>query len=122
MKTLLTVTAAIEGGTGLLLIFFPSMLTGILLGESLETPVAITIARIAGVAILAIAAICWLNRNDVHGSGTMGLVKGLIIYNAGASAILIWAGTVMGLSCTGLWCVVIIHLIMCIWCVRRLFA
>jgi len=35
MKTVLTVTAAIEAATGLLLIFFPTILTGILPGASL---------------------------------------------------------------------------------------
>jgi hypothetical protein len=116
MKTLLTVTAAIEVMTGLVLIAFPSMLVMILLGSSLDGPAALTIARIAGVAILTLGSACWLSRNDSQGKNARRLVTALAIYNIGTIIVLIYAGLGLGLSCFGLWGVVMIHAVMGVWC------
>jgi hypothetical protein len=120
MKNLLTVTAVIEGGTGLTMITFPSTLSRILLGSSLDTPVALTIARITGVAIFALGVACWLNRNNMQRQTVMGLVAALMFYNAGNSAVLIYSGLVLGLSCISLWGVVIVHTCMFAWCILSL--
>jgi len=53
MKNLLTLTAVLEAGTGLGLVAFPSLVATLLLGSSLDDPVALTVARVAGVALLA---------------------------------------------------------------------
>jgi hypothetical protein len=120
MKNLLTVTAVIETGTGLALIAFPSVLARILLGSALNAPVALTIARIAGVAIFALAVGCWLSRNDSQSGAARSLVTALLIYNLGVSVILVYAGLGSGLSCLGLWTVVIAHTFLCAWCVVKL--
>ena len=60
MRNLLVVTAALEGTTGLALVALPSQLAALLLGSSLDAPAAMTLARIAGVALLALAVTCWL--------------------------------------------------------------
>jgi len=120
MKNLLSVTAAIETGTGILLITFPSVLAKILLGSPLDGPVAITIARIAGLAILALGLVCWLGGYDTQSRAARGLVAILVIYNAVTSIILTYAGLGLGLSCIGLWSVVIIHTFMGVWCILRL--
>jgi hypothetical protein len=120
MKTLFTVTAAIESGTGLIMITSPSVLAGILLGSSLDGPVALTIARIAGVAIFALGAASWLNRNYEQRKTARGLVAALMIFNIGTSAVLMFAGLRLGLSCLGLWSVVMAHTFLAVWCILRL--
>ena len=120
MKNLLTVTAVIEMMTGLVLIAFPSMLVKILLGSSPDGPAALTIARIAGVAIFALGTACWPGRNDSQGKAARGLVTALLIYNFGVSVILIYAGLGLGLSCIGLWGIVMIHAAMGTWCIVKL--
>jgi hypothetical protein len=120
MKTLFTVTAAIEAGTGLIMITFPSVLARILLGSSLLGPVALTIARIAGVAIFALGAASWLYRNDDQRKTARGLIAALMIFNVGTSAVLIFAGLRLGLSCLGLWSVVMVHTFLAVWCILRL--
>jgi hypothetical protein len=120
MKNLLTLTAVIEAGTGVLLLTFPSILSGILLGSSLDAPAALTIARIAGAAIFALGVACWLNRNDVQSKAARGLVAALLIYNAGISVVLIHAGLRSGLSGIGLWSVVTVHISMSVWCIVNL--
>jgi hypothetical protein len=45
MKSLLTVSSVIEVVTGSLLVAFPSLVTALLLGSSLDAPMALTVAR-----------------------------------------------------------------------------
>ena len=59
MKNLLTVTAVLEAAVGLLFVVIPSRVTTFLLGAPLDTPVALTVARVTGVALLALGVACW---------------------------------------------------------------
>jgi hypothetical protein len=52
MKSILTITALIEGVTGLALATMPSFVVSILLGTSLTDISAILIGRLAGVALI----------------------------------------------------------------------
>ena len=58
MKNLLTVTAVLEAAIGLLFVMIPSRVTTFLLGAPLDTPVALTVARVTGVALLALGVAC----------------------------------------------------------------
>jgi hypothetical protein len=64
MKNLLTATAAMEGVAGMALAAWPPMPAALLLGTSLDTPAALTVARLAGAALLALGVACWLARDD----------------------------------------------------------
>jgi hypothetical protein len=64
MKSLLTVTALIEGLTGLALAIIPSLFVTILLGTSITDISAILIARLAGAALITIAISCGLSRSN----------------------------------------------------------
>jgi hypothetical protein len=59
MKKLLTITAIIEMGTGIFLVFLPSVLTSLLMGVSIDSPVGLTVASVAGIAVIALACGCW---------------------------------------------------------------
>ena len=74
MRRLLVVTALLEGATGLALVALPSRLVALLLGSSLDAPAAVTVARVAGVALIALALTCWLARADAQGGAARGLV------------------------------------------------
>ena len=54
MKVLLIATAAIEAATGVALVVWPSELIAVLLGSSLGAPAGLTVARVAGVALLSL--------------------------------------------------------------------
>ena len=103
MKTLLATTAVLEFGTGLVLVAVPSALTTLLLGAQLDTPVGLTVARVGGVALLAIGTACWLARLDGQSRVARGLAGAMVIYNAGAVAIFVYAGLALRLSGNGLW-------------------
>ena len=120
MKKLLITTALIELTTGLLLIPFPSVMATILFGSPIDSPVALIIARVAGVALISMGIACWLARDEKQGKAVKGLVTAMTVYNIGVIVILIYAGIILGLSGIGLWPVVVVHLAMAFWCILGL--
>ncbi len=122
MKNFLAATAVLEFGTGLVLVAIPSALARLLLGAQLDTPVGLTVARLCGVALLAIGAACWLARLEGQSRVAGGLAGAMVIYNAGAVAIFVYAGLAIRLSGIGLWPVVVAHAAMAIWCITILLS
>jgi hypothetical protein len=120
MKNLLTVTAAIEGPIGLLLVTAPSIVTKLLLDSSPDAPAALTVARLAGLALLTLTLACWLARLDEATRATRELVTALVLYNFGAAILLAYAGLALRLSGAILWPAVLVHAFMGAWCVRQL--
>ena len=90
MKNLLTVTAVIEGGTGLVMVALPSVLVKFLFGSSISTPVELIVARVAGVAILALVVACWLARHEWQSHAARGVVGAMVLYNAGIAMVLVY--------------------------------
>ncbi len=111
MKRLLTLTAILEAGTGLALLVAPSVVARLLLGTTMEAPAALTVARVAGAALLALALACWLARENGR-----ALVAAMLLYNVVAVAILAHAGLGLALSGIGLWPAVALHFAMAVWC------
>lgn len=60
MRVFLSVTAVLEGATGLALLASPAVIVSLLLGTSFDAPAAQTIARLAGAALLVLGMACWL--------------------------------------------------------------
>ena len=80
-STLFTATAVIELGAGLALLTFPSATAVLLVGAPLEAPVSLTVARVAGAALLALGVACWLARSDAYSRAARGLVAAMVLYN-----------------------------------------
>jgi hypothetical protein len=120
MKSVLTMTAVIEVGAGLLLATLPSLAATLLFGLSLDTPAGSTVVRIAGAALLAIGVTCWLRRNDGQSQAARGLVGTLVLYNAAVLAILVYGGIGLGMSSNGLWPSALVHAVMTALCVMVL--
>ena len=120
MKALPIVTAVIEVGAGLALLGFPSAVAMLLLGTPLETPAALTVARVGGSGLLALGVACWLARGDTQSPAARGLVGAMLLYNAAAVAVLAHAGIGLGLHGALLWPAVFLHAAMALWCVAYL--
>jgi hypothetical protein len=118
MHTLLVVTALVEGVTGLALVALPSRLATLLLGSSLDTPAALTLARVAGVALIALALTCWLTRVDGQSHPARGLVAAMALYHTGVALVLAHASIGLALSGPGLWPTVLFHAAMIVWCFK----
>ena len=120
MKNVLTMTAVIEVGAGLLLLALPSLAGTLLFGSSLDTPAGLTVVRVAGAALLAIGVACWVARHDGQSHTARGLVGTLVFYNAAILTVLVYAGIGLGLSSNGLWPSALVHAAMTVWCVTSL--
>jgi hypothetical protein len=120
MKSLFATTAVLEFGTGLVLLAIPSAVAMLLLGAQLDTPVGLTVARLGGVALLAIGTACWIARPDSKTRVAKGLACAMLIYNVGAVAIFLYAGLGLQLSGIGLWPAAAVHAAMAAWCITCL--
>ena len=121
MKILLTTTAIIESGAGLVLITVPSLLTHILFDVMLDTPVALAVVRITGVALLSLALACWLVRNEIQSRAAKGMISVMLLYNTAVATVLAYPAISAGLSGFGLWPAVLLHLALAAWCTISLF-
>jgi len=120
MKNLLTVTAIMEFGVGLAFLAYPSLPVNLLLGSSLITPVESALARVFGMALVALGIACWLSRSYLQSHFTKGLVGAMLVYNIGVSVILVYSALGLTLFGIGLWPAVLLHLAMAVWCITKL--
>ena len=120
MKKLLITTALLESATGLGLLATPSLLATALLGGQLDSPASLIVARVAGVALIAIALACWLAREDGASRAARALVTALLVYNVGAGALFANAAITLQPPGLGVWLVVGIHALMAVWCITCL--
>lgn len=124
MKAFFITTAALEAGAGVALALAPLQAVSLLLGPEVAGPGAIPIEKVAGCALLALALLCWLARNDAQSASARGIVWGMAVYNLGVIAVL----CIFALSPTELpagpshtvgmllWPAVILHTVMSAWC------
>ena len=117
MKLLLTITAILEGVTGLALVIRPSLIVSLLLGVSLTNSTATSICRLLGAILFIIAIACWLARNNRQSSV---MVKVMLAYNIISIILLVYAALVEKIYGPVLWPAVLLHLVLLIWCVSSL--
>jgi hypothetical protein len=103
MKKLLPLVALGELATGLALLVVPSLVAQLLLGAEL-TGIAVPVARVAGIALIALAVACW--------PGTP--LIGMLTYSAAVALYLAYLGFAGGASGILLWPAVILHAILTI--------
>ena len=111
MKNVLLLAAIGEAATGLALLIVPSLVWRLLLGEEL-TGVAIPVARVLGIALIALGVACW--------PGTP--LVGMLTYSAAVTLYLAYVGFAGGMGGILLWPAVVLHLILTAFLIRALEA
>jgi hypothetical protein len=101
MKKVLVFTAVGEAATGAALLIVPSLVGQVLFGDEL-TDIAVTVARVTGIALIALAVACW--------PGTP--LIGMLTYSAAVTVYLAYVGFVSGSTGVLLWPMVVLHLIL----------
>ena len=99
MKAALIVAGVAEAATGLALLIVPSLVGCLLLGEQLAG-VAIPVARVAGIALIALGIACWPGPP----------VLGMLAYSVLVTMYLAYLGLASGFVGVLLWPAVILHL------------
>jgi hypothetical protein len=110
MKTPLIIAAVAEIATGLALVIVPSLVGRLLLGAEL-TGVAIPVARVLGIALIALGVACW----------PCTPLCGMLTYSAAVTLFLAWLG--IGGHWVGplLWPAVALHAILTLLLARAWF-
>ena len=101
MKKVLIFAAVGEAATGLALVIVPSLVGQLLLGEGL-VGAAIPLARVAGIALIALAIACWPGPPLV----------GMLVYSAVVTLYISYLGLAGGMSGVLLWPAAVLHAIM----------
>ncbi len=120
MRTLLTITAALEAGTGVAVTLAPRAVVLLLLRSPLDSPAGLVIGRVLGAALFALGAACWIARDDAQGRTAAGLVAAMLLYNIAVVSLLGYARIGLQLAGVGLWPAVILHSALAVWCVACL--
>jgi len=97
------IAAVGEIATGLALLVVPSLVGQLLLGEGLAG-VAIPVARVVGIALIALGIACW------PGSPLVGM----LIYSAAVALYLAYLGVAGGSAGVLLWPAVALHVVLAI--------
>ncbi len=101
MKNVLIFAAIGEAAAGLALLIVPSLAGHALFGEQL-TGVAIPVARLAGIALIALGIACWPGPPLV----------GMLTYSASVTLYLAYLGIAGGATGVFLWPAVVLHMIL----------
>ena len=101
MSRVLVLAAVGEVATGVALLLVPSLVGQLLLGAELAG-VAVTVARVAGIALIGLGVACW--------PGTPLL--GMLIYSVAVTLYLAYLGIAGSLNGILLWPAVILHAIL----------
>ena len=100
MKNVLVLAAIGEAATGLAFLILPSLVGRLLLGGEL-TGAAIPVARVLGIALIALGVACWRTP-----------LVGMLTYSAAVTLYLAYVGFAGGMSGTLLWPAVVLHVIL----------
>jgi hypothetical protein len=101
MKVGLIFAAVAEVATGLALLIVPSLVGQLLLGVEFAG-VTITVARVAGIALIGLGVACWPGPP----------LLGMLIYSAAVALLLSVVGFASDLTGVFLWPAVVLHLIL----------
>jgi hypothetical protein len=101
MKKVLILAAVSEAATGAALLIVPSLVGRLLFGEDL-TGIAIPVARVTGIALIALGVTCW------PGSPLVGMLT----YSAVVTLYLAYVGFAGGFTGVLLWPAVVLHVIL----------
>src|SRR5512137_932497 len=111
MKRVLVFAAVGEAATGAAMLIVPSLVGQLLLGVDL-TGVATIVARVAGIALIALGVACWPGTPQV----------GMLTYSAAVTLFLAYAGLACGFAGILLWPAVALHGVLTVLLARAMFA
>jgi len=101
VKSLLVFAAVSEAATGVALLIVPSLVGQLLFGTEL-IGIAMTVARLTGIALIALGVACWPGPPLV----------GMLIYSAAVTLYLTYIGFAGSLTGILLWPAVVLHVIL----------
>lgn len=121
MRSFLIVTGIFEVVIGLGLAVIPDGAAELLAGAAeFGDPAAVILARVGGLALIAIGLACLLAQRDRGSVALRGLLAGLLFYNVTAALLLAYGGLTLPVPGPMLWPAAITHAILTVWNARLL--
>jgi len=103
MKRVLVMAAISETATGLALLIVPSLVGQLLFGVEL-TGIALTVARVTGIALIALGVACWSSTPQI----------GILAYRAAVTLYFAYVGFVDNLNGLLMWPAIFVHAVLTI--------
>ena len=113
--TSIAVAAAVEAGTGLVLVSFPSLFVRLLLGVELSEPGQI-VGRLAGFALIALVLACWPRAGTVGAAGSS--LRALLVFSVLVAFYLVYLGIGGVFVGSLLWPAAVLHSVVAIFLAR----
>lgn len=121
MRSFLVVTGVFEVVIGLGLAAMPDRGAELLAGATaFDDPPAILLARVGGLALIAIGIAAFLARRDGGSVALRGLLAGLLFYNVTAALLLAYGAITLATPGPMLWPAAIAHVVLTVWNARLL--
>lgn len=79
-------------------------------------PETTIVSGVAGAALVAIGIACWAARRDGRGPAQIGMLTGILFYDAAAAVLLVYAGAILKMDGIALWPAAAVHLLLAGWC------
>ena len=108
MTKVLGLAAVLEAATGLALMIYPSLVGQLLFGDGVAGA-GMGLARVAGIALLALGVACWPGREV--GSGSARSAWAMLTYSLLVTLYLVYLGVVVHLAGMLLWPAVAAHVV-----------
>jgi hypothetical protein len=102
MSRVLAFAAVAEAATGVALLLVPSLVGQLLLGEGLAG-IAVIVARVAGIALIALGVACWPGTpllGMLSYSGAVTLYLAYLGFAGGSSGVLLWPAVALHAALT----------------------
>jgi len=100
-KRVLVFAAVAEIATGVALLLVPALVGQLLLGAGLAGMAAV-VARVTGIALVALGVACWPGPP----------IRGMLIYSVGITLFLVYVGLTSAIHGVLLWPVVVLHAVL----------
>jgi hypothetical protein len=120
MRFLLLISALLEAPTGIALLAMPAFVVDLLLGVPLGTSVGPPVARLAGVALIALGTACWGGGRDPKSRAASGVALGMLLYNLGVVVLLSYCRISEDMKGVALVPAAVLHTAMALWCIKAL--
>jgi hypothetical protein len=104
LARIVSITALVELGTGILLLVDPALVVNLLLGTRADATTRV-VGRAFGIALVALAAAL----RPMNGSVTAAAFQGALLYNGLVALFLASASVMRNVGGSGLWAVVALH-------------
>ncbi len=116
-KAMLIATAVLEATTGIVLLAAPAWFSLIMLGAPVGVSAGIVLARVAGIALIALGIICWRASHEAKGWVAWGIVAAMLFYNVAAAVLLVSARLGLCVTGAGVIPIAVLHAVMAAWCI-----